>query len=59
MYFSERSVIKEGRVEDSTSSLKLKRSYWVRKRESGIFSLWRRSQKPMSDMRSIFSPFIS
>ena len=36
-YFLARSVVKDGKVEDHTSSLKLNRSLCVRKRESGIF----------------------
>lgn len=33
-----RSVTKEGREDACTSSLKLKRSFWVRNLESGIFT---------------------
>ena len=55
-----RQICGKGRERGSrNSSLKLNRSLWVRKRESFIFSVCTKFQKPMSFIRSIFSPFIS
>ena len=51
--------MKDGSVEERTNSLKLNLSLWVKKRESGIFSVRTKFQNPMSFIRIIFSPFIS
>ena len=54
--FFARSVVKDGKEEERTSSLKLKRSLWVKKRESGIFSVGTKFQKPISFIKIIFFP---